>query len=324
LMRVITADLESIINLKQVSDQLSIIASLVLDGSSQIVWHNLSKKHGKPSALIDGVKQHPEVAIIAYGKLGGLELGYGSDLDIVFLHDSEGEQQQTDGDKCIDNSLFFARMAQRTTAFLTTFTTAGSLYEIDTRLRPNGKSGMLVSSLSAFEHYQRDNAWVWEHQALVRARVVVGSPEIREAFNVVRKKVLSQVRVQSELQKEVREMRERMYSELNKAKAGEFDAKHSRGGMVDIEFMVQYTVLAFASQQRDLLQWTDNVRLLEMMAKCSLISHNEAKQLTSIYLSLRQLTHQQALQGIKKPLPINTQWETAKVTVQSVWQRLLV
>ncbi len=323
LMRIITADLEGFLPLKQVSDRLSDIAELVLQTCCEMIWASLVDKYGEPTMQIDGTTYHPEFAVVAYGKLGGFELGYGSDLDIVFLHNSQGERQQTNGDKVIDNAVYFARVAQKATAFLSTLTTAGTLYEIDTRLRPNGQSGLLVSSLQAFEYYQLEKAWTWEHQALVRARVVVGSEPIQATFNSIRRKVLSLQRDPLTLKKDVSEMRKRMHKELNKAKSDEIDPKHSRGGIVDIEFMVQYSVLAHANENHALLGWTDNVRLLEVMADCDYLTEPESQRVTEIYLVLRQLTHAHALQGIKRPILLNEELLTLQNDIKSIWNKLL-
>ncbi|MCB1754632.1 MAG: bifunctional [glutamate--ammonia ligase]-adenylyl-L-tyrosine phosphorylase/[glutamate--ammonia-ligase] adenylyltransferase [Gammaproteobacteria bacterium] len=324
VMRVAAADLENLIPLKEVSNRLTMIAEVVLQASCDLVWTEMVRKHGRPGCVIDGKPVNPGFAIVAYGKLGGIELGYGSDLDIVFLHGSEGEKQQTDGDKVIDNMVFFARVAQKMISFLTTTTPAGTLYEIDTRLRPNGQSGLLVSSLQAFESYQKNEAWTWEHQALVRARVVVADEHIRAAFDRIRCEVLGQRRDRVKLLNDVTEMRERMHRELSKAREGQFDLKQDRGGIVDIEFMVQYSVLAHAWRQQELLAWTDNLRILETLARGGFLSPESADRVIEVYFTYRKFTHEQALQGTKHPVALDATIEACRDEVRDVWTRLMV
>lgn len=324
VMRVAAADLENLMPIKEVSNRLTTIAEVVLQATCDLVWDGLVKRHGSPRCTIDGVTECPGFAIVGYGKLGGLELGYGSDLDIVFLHGSSGEKQMTDGDKVIDNSVFFARMAQKTISFLNTMTSAGTLYEIDTRLRPNGQSGMLVSSLQAFESYQLDEAWTWEHQSLVRARFVAGDERIRGVFDTIRRKVLGIHRDREKLRTDVVEMRERMRRELSKSKANEFDLKQDSGGIVDIEFMVQYSVLAHAHAVPDLMDWTDNVRILETLSSTGFLNAQLSDRVTEIYFSYREYTHKRALQGDISPVMLDADIEKCREDINQVWQQLMV
>ena len=243
-MRIAVADVKQLQGVMSVSDQLTWLAEVVLQLACELVWDELVKKHGEPACQDRDGLYKPGFSVVAYGKMGSLELGYASDLDIVFLHDSHGKQQFTSGEKSLDNGVFFGRMAQKVVHFLTTLTAAGTLYETDTRLRPNGKSGLLVSSLEAFREYQLSEAWTWEHQALVRARVVVGSQRLRDRFDVIRTEVLGQRRDHGELRQQVREMRERMRRELSRGNSELFDLKQGHGGIADIEFVVQYLVLA--------------------------------------------------------------------------------
>ena len=203
---------------------------------------------------------------IAYGKLGGIELGYSSDLDLVFVH--AGNRGQTlEGKHPLDNAQFFARLGQRVIRILTAHTSAGTLYEADMRLRPSGSSGMLVSHIEAFEDYQMNAAWTWEHQALLKARAIGGDIRISKHFEKIRQNVLGRPRKQKELREEVYSMRQRMRRELLKPEPGIFDLKQDRGGMVDIEFLVQYLVLLNSHDQKQLLKWTDNVRLIQALAQ---------------------------------------------------------
>jgi glutamate-ammonia-ligase adenylyltransferase len=195
-----------------VSDHLTELANELLEKILQFSWQAMVAKYGEPSCIVDGEVMYPQMSIIAYGKMGGNELGYGSDLDIIFIHNSQGEKQYTTGEKCIDNQQFFARVAQRVIHFLNTRTYSGILYEADTRLRPDGQSGMMVSSIAAFERYQQEKAWTWEHQALIRARFVTGSALIEQEFGRIRHSVLRRSRDRKQLLQEVVEMREKCAS----------------------------------------------------------------------------------------------------------------
>lgn len=323
-MRVAVADVMGELPVMKVSDHLSWLAEAVLTVTLEIVWQQMVIKHGEPHCIIDGEHYKPGMAIIAYGKLGGLELSYTSDLDIVFLHDSRGEQQVTDGEKSLDNSVFFGRVVQRLTHFLSTLTPGGFLYETDTRLRPNGKGGVLVSSIEAFAGYQRGEAWIWEHQALTRTRVVVGPESLRQAFAELRSDVINRAADKDELRDEVRKMRDRMRKELSRSVDAQFDIKQDRGGIADIEFMVQYGVLAHSAQHPALLQYSDNVRQLEAAAATGVLSESDAQALTAAYLHLRELTHRRALQGEKALVELDDATAEHRNKVMSLWQRLMI
>ena len=191
MFRLAVADISGVLPLMKVSDRLTQIAELILERALRIARRDLVTRFGEPSYMVDGHSYVAEFGIVAYGKLGGIELSYGSDLDLVFLHDSSGDDQGTTGAKSIDNAVFFGRLAQRLVHFLTAQTRSGSLYEVDTRLRPSGMSGLLVSPVAAFERYQREDAWTWEHQALLRARSVAGAGRIKRAFDRIRREILT-------------------------------------------------------------------------------------------------------------------------------------
>jgi glutamate-ammonia-ligase adenylyltransferase len=235
-------------------------------------------------------------AIIAYGKLGGLELGYGSDLDIIFLHDSQGTAQQTNGKKTLENAVFYARFAQKIIHTLTTFTPAGRLYATDIRLRPSGASGLLVSSLTAFRIYQQDKAWVWEHQALLRARVITGSASLRAQFAQVRHDILCQPRDKAELRKQVIAMRQKMWESMGSKDAGVFNLKKDPGGVTDIEFIVQFLILAHAHTHPELVRWSDNIRQLAALQQVGILPAVTAAMLADVYRTLRDRIHALALQ----------------------------
>ncbi len=241
-LRVAAADITDVLPLMRVSDYLSDIAETVLNEVIDISWNHLVRKHGNPSSTLEGIPCGRGFAVIAYGKLGGLELGYNSDLDLVFIH--AADTGQTDGRKYpVDNAQFFARLGQRVIHILTTHTAAGRIYEIDMRLRPSGSAGMLVSHFNAFKEYQSKDAWTWEHQALLRARAISGDANLTHWFDRTREEILTRPRDPESLRAEITDMRERMRKELLKPRAGHFDLKQDPGGIVDIEFLVQYLVL---------------------------------------------------------------------------------
>ena len=323
VMRVAALDVQCELALMRVSDQLTWIAETVLQVASDLVWDQMVARHGRPSCEVDGETAHPGFAIVAYGKLGGIELGYGSDLDIVFIHGSRGSKTVTEGDKPTDNAVFFARLAQKLVHFIATLTPAGSCYEVDTRLRPNGASGLLVTSLDAFAAYQREQAWTWEHQALVRARVVVGNRRLREGFERVRSEVLGRRRDLGELRREVREMRERMRRELARGNQRQCDLKQDPGAIADIEFMVQYAVLAWAREHPELLTYPDNFRVLEQLGASGLLTAQQAQSLSDAYLHYRQRGHRQALLELPPLVPRDAGLDAHRAAVGAIWAQLL-
>jgi len=222
VLRVAAADLTGVIPLMVVSDYLTEIAETVTARVLRQVWQDMTKRYGRPQGVLG---EDTGFVVIGYGKLGGIELGYGSDLDMVFLHGNENPNAMTDGQPAVANDVFYVRMGQRMIHMFTTRTPAGRLYEIDMRLRPNGNAGMLVSPIEAFAQYQAHEAWTWEHQALLRARPVAGDPRLMTRFNEVRRQVLSRPRDPGKLRAEVREMREKMRTALDKSRPGRFDIK---------------------------------------------------------------------------------------------------
>ncbi|MEX1081486.1 MAG: bifunctional [glutamate--ammonia ligase]-adenylyl-L-tyrosine phosphorylase/[glutamate--ammonia-ligase] adenylyltransferase [Halofilum sp. (in: g-proteobacteria)] len=321
VLRVAAADITERLPLMRVSDYLTWTAEAVLEAVYGLVRAHADRRYGRPRVSGPDGERAPEFAIVGYGKLGGIELGYSSDLDLVFLHDAEGKDEGTDGPRPLDNATYFARVAQRLVHFLDTPTPAGVLYEVDMRLRPNGASGLLVSPMSAFERYQNESAWTWEHQALVRARVIVGSESLRERFEQARATTLRQPRDREHLREEVGAMRERMRRELAKESDGRFDLKRGRGGVADIEFMVQYGVLAGASATPSLVDYSDNIRLLEALAAAGEFESDDAQLLMDAYRTFRARIHRLALldePAVVEPDPELTEYREA---VASLWLR---
>jgi glutamate-ammonia-ligase adenylyltransferase len=323
VLRVAAADITGELPLAQVSNHLAAIADTLLRESLMLVWQELIQRHGTPYYSVNGQRRPAGLAIVGYGKLGGFELGYGSDLDLIFLHDSHGENAVTDGPRPLDNAVFFTRLSQRIIHVITALTAAGRMYEIDARLRPNGNSGLLVSSMEAFRHYQLREAWTWEHQALIRARTVAGDLETGETFEAIRREVLSRARDPQVLRTEIVDMREKMRGELDKPAAGRFHLKHGRGGIVDIEFMVQYAVLRWAAEVPKLLQWTDNLRLLETLAAAGLVAAQDGQALHDAYFAYRAIAHRCALQDREPDVAADELLEHRQ-TVSTVWQRLMI
>lgn len=314
VLRVAASEIGGFLPLMKVSDKLTFIAEVILEWAVKVAWTDLTIKHGKPSHLIAGTG----FCVVAYGKLGGLELNYSSDLDLVFLYDAPA-QAMTDGDKPIDCARFYTRLGQRVIHMLETRMTLGVLYEVDMRLRPSGKSGLLVSSFTAFERYQLQEAWTWEHQALSRARAVAGDAALDEAFQTIRLKVLGQARDKPVLAEEVQSMRQKMRESLDAdIKADTFNLKHGFGGIVDIEFMVQYALLALSAKHPSLAKYTDNIRQLEALASLGLISAETADELSQAYLAYRSATHECALQ--EEPSKVSgAQWNKYRQAVGQLW-----
>ena len=320
VLRVAAADVTGTLPLMRVSDYLSEIAETILGEVVDLAYNHLVAKHGKPVCQVHKSVGQRGFAVIAYGKLGGLELGYGSDLDLVFLH--AGINAPTDGAKnAIDSAQFFNRLGQRVIHILTAHTRAGRAYEIDMRLRPSGSSGILVSPIDAFAEYQLQEAWTWEHQALIKARPVCGDNRIAERFEEIRSKVLTRLRPPAELKEEVVRMRERMRKELLRPGPAIFDLKQDIGAMVDIEFLVQYLVLLNSNKHPGLLKWTDNVRLLQTLIGTGIMDEYTAHVLKHAYLIYRAAAHQLNLQEKSAKVPLE-RFELLQKRVTEIWHQV--
>ncbi len=291
-------DLQGVLPLEKLSDHLSDLADLILRQVLRLCWRDARKRH----------QEQAQFAIIAYGKLGGRELGYASDLDLVFLYD----------DPHPDAGQIYARLAQRINTLLSSHTAAGRLYEVDLRLRPNGESGLLVSSVEAFADYQRHHAWVWEHQALTRARYCAGDSAVGAQFERIRNEILRLPRELPALRQEVIAMRQKMH-DGHPNKTPLFDIKHDSGGMVDIEFMVQFLVLAHAAQHAGLTANSGNLALLGEAARLGLIERGLSDAVRQVYRRLREIQHQMRLnnqspcrveQGVLDTAPVKALWQS--------------
>lgn len=319
-LRVAAADMTNIIPLMKISDHLSYIAEAVLNEVVELAWDHLVEKHGEPTCYLEGDTCDKGFAVIAYGKLGGFELGYGSDLDLVFLH--AGADGETKGGRPIDNAQFFARLGQRVVHILTAHTPVGILYDADMRLRPSGSAGILVCHAESFREYQIRKAWTWEKQALIRARSVSGDISLARRFEDIRKEVLAQPRNKAELQEQVTDMRERMRKELLCREPGIFDLKQDTGGIVDIEFLVQYLVLLKSHEYPQLVRWTDNVRLIGVLAETGIIDDITAYILRKAYLIYRSIGHRLNLQEKTASVPEN-RFGSLRKKVGEIWELYL-
>ena len=313
--------------LMKVSDALTDIAEVSVNATLHLAYQMVAKRYGYP---VDAEGQrcsldHTAFVVIGYGKVGGIELGYGSDLDLVFIHYMD-EQTDTDGQKAISGFEFAIRVAQKFMSLMTTQTLDGRVYEIDTRLRPSGDAGLLATSLKAFEQYQLKSAWLWEHQALVRARPIAGEKRLRIAFEELRGRILRQPRDEAYVREEVLKMRQKMKDHLGSSKEqqkdGIFHLKQDAGGIVDIEFMAQYAVLAWSGANPDLAHYSDNVRILEDAANSSCLSSNDATALIQAYLSERAESHRLALANQSMQV-LADEWHDTRVIVCKLWQRLI-
>jgi len=330
-LRVAASEITGSLPLMKVSDYLTWLAEAILEQVLALAWRHTVARHGAPRRP-DGTLCDPGFVIVGYGKVGGIELGHGSDLDLVFIHDGD-PQAETDGAKPIDGAQFFTRLGQRIIHLITTQTNSGQLYEVDMRLRPSGAAGLLVSSLGAFSRYQENEAWTWEHQALVRARVLVGSTDVGRQFEAVRASVLGRERDLQKLRQEVSEMRTKMRDNLGTrataagkaANAFEptsrFDLKQDAGGIVDIEFMVQYAALAWSREHPALLRYTDNIRILEGLEEAGLMAAADAGLLREAYKAYRSAAHRQALQN-DPGVVAGDQFATERREVMRIWGQL--
>ena len=330
-LRVAASEIAGSLPLMKVSDYLTWLAEAILNQVLALAWRQTVARHGRPQRS-DGSPCDPGFIIVGYGKMGGLELGHGSDLDLVFIHDGD-PQAETDGAKPIDSAQFFTRLGQRIIHLLTTQTASGQLYDVDMRLRPSGASGLLVSSVGAFERYQQNEAWTWEHQALVRARVLVGCAQVGAAFEDVRARVLGKPRDLAALRTEVSEMRAKMRDNLGSKSTAAgtaanaydsglpFDIKQDAGGIVDIEFMVQYAALAWSHSHPALLRYTDNIRILEGLEEAGLVPASDAVLLREVYKAFRSAAHRQALQKQAGVIDAS-QFVNERQEVRRIWSEL--
>ena len=312
-LRIAAADITGALPLMKVSDHLTWLAEAVVAQVVELAWQQMAARYGIPPQCSE---QEKGLAVIAYGKLGGLELGYGSDLDLVFVHNCTS-QATTDGERSIDAMQFYLKMVQRVLHLCTTRTSSGVLYEIDTRLRPSGNSGLLAIHIDTYGQYLQQQAWTWEHQALVRARAIYGTSALCQRFTEIRQQIICLDRAQDKLAEEVVQMRQKLRQHHGVTAD---DPKHSAGGIVDLEFISQYLVLAHGAKHAELYQYTDNIRILDAVAQSGLLPPDDVQQLQQAYQLLRGAGHRQTL--APATLPAQDELQQAKSVVENVWQRL--
>jgi glutamate-ammonia-ligase adenylyltransferase len=301
VFRLVSQDVAGLLLVETLSDHLSELADILVGRTITLAWRKLLIRH----------REEPAFAVIGYGKLGGKELGYASDLDLVYLYDDAEPEAGS----------IYAKLGTRLNTWLSSRTAAGILFETDLRLRPNGDAGLVVSSMAAFRQYQLESAWVWEHQALTRARFVAGDPAIGAAFEQVRREILCQRRDREQLRTEVLAMREKMRENLASRSAGQFDLKQNPGGLVDVEFIVQYLILAHACDHPELTGNLGNIALLRIAAACDLIPATLAEQVRDAYREYRRLQHLRRLNHLDscvEAAPLSTHIDA----VSTLWQHV--
>ncbi|MGL1955895.1 MAG: bifunctional [glutamate--ammonia ligase]-adenylyl-L-tyrosine phosphorylase/[glutamate--ammonia-ligase] adenylyltransferase [Colwellia sp.] len=335
-LRIAAADIAQVLPVTEVSEHLTALAEAIVEEVINIAWQQVSQRFGIPESLVNENncdKKDRGFAVIAYGKTGGAELGYGSDLDLVFVHHSSRDEMTTGkgtddnlNEKSVPASQFYMKLAQRIMHIFNTRMSSGILYELDMRLRPSGNSGVLVVHIDTFAQYQREDAWTWEHQALVRARMIVGNDALKLRFNDTRHEILSQIRQLSQLKTDVITMREKMRTSLDKSTGQLMDIKQGQGGLVDIEFLTQYLVLAYCHEFSQLSACFDNSGTLKQLQQVGILTEQEQKLLSSLYTQLREQGQKATLQNEKLMINLNEfeQQQTQQQQVMQLWKKLLV
>ncbi|OYW89721.1 MAG: bifunctional glutamine synthetase adenylyltransferase/deadenyltransferase, partial [Alishewanella sp. 32-51-5] len=313
-LRIAAADITGVLPLMKVSDHLTWVAEVIVEQLVELAWQQMTARYGLPA---ETSTQNKAFAVIGYGKLGGLELGYGSDLDLVFVHQCQS-QAPTNGERAIDSQQFYLKLVQRILHLSTTRTNSGVLYDIDTRLRPSGNSGLLAIHIDTYQQYLQQEAWTWEHQALVRARLIVGTEDLQQRFAAIREQILQQPRPLASLRHEVQEMRDKLRQHHGKESV---DVKHQVGGIVDLEFISQYLVLAYGHRYPALYRYSDNIRILEAAAAVGLMSNEQAQLLAEAYQALRGVGHRLTL----APASVSNDQhlDTLRAAVAAAWQSWL-
>jgi len=319
VLRVAAADIMGVVPLMVVSDYLSYIAEVILEQSISIAWKIVAEKHGTPP---NASPENAYFGIIGFGKLGGLELSYSSDLDLVFVSHYPDTNALTTGRKPVSSAQFYNSLGQRIRSLLNTQMLSGMLYEVDLRLRPRGEAGLLVTPLESYQHYLANEAWTWEHQALVRARFIAGDNDTQKEYERIRYAILSRTRNQQELKVTVREMREKMRENLDKSNNELFSLKQGTGGITDIEFIVQFYVLAHAESHPCLMDFTDNIQLLDSLSKLNLLTDVQASTLKTAYCTFRDRGHKEALQDNKAMIPQSELLEL-RGEISQLWQEIM-
>ena len=317
-LRIAAADLSGALPLVQVSDRLTWLAEAIVAQALDYAREQLAPQLGQPPGADDAL------ALIAYGKFGSIELGYGSDLDLVFVYQAQDPDASTQGgSRAVATAEYFARLVQRVVQLLSARTVAGRAYEIDLELRPSGNSGLVVTALSGFARYQRESAWTWEHQALLRARSVAGGTSLCAAIEAIRREVLMRPRDAARLRGEVVEMRAKMRGSLEKREVGRWDVKQGGGGLIDAEFITQYLCLRHAAQHPGTIEYTDNWRQLEALAAAGLVEAPHKDALLAAERAYRGWLHRRSLQS-QDALADDAGFKEHRAAVAALWQHFML
>ena len=300
VFRLLLQDVAGALTVEKLADHLSMLADIMIELTIPLCWRKIRTRH----------RDDPQFAVIGYGKLGGKELGYASDLDLIFIYDDEFSEAGE----------LYARLAQRVSSWLSSRTSAGILFETDLRLRPNGESGLVACSLDAFRKYQFESAWTWEHQALTRARFVAGNPALGEKFERIREDILRLPRDRQTLRAEVIAMRGKI-SATHAEKSPSFDLKHDPGGLIDVEFLIQYLILGYAHEHAELTRNLGNIALLGIAAGLGLIPTDLAAACAGTYRELRQRQHRQRLNDLSSRIPQSGS-DTLREPVRALWREV--
>lgn len=323
-LRIAAADITKILSVGEVSAHLTALAQAIVNEVINLAWQQVSERFGTPTSCLNDNLKGKGFGVIAYGKTGGCELGYNSDLDLVFVHHSERDEMTTgcqDGNKIIEATQFYMKLAQRIMHIFNTRMNSGILYELDMRLRPSGSSGVLVIHLNTYGQYQDEDAWTWEHQALVRARMIYGNDELMADFSEIRQRVLSKHRNIADLKDDVINMREKMRKHLDKSTEQQIDIKQGLGGLVDVEFLAQYLVLAHSQTHPSLMSVCDNLGIFKQLKQCALITQAEQDLLSDVYQKLRGLGHQAAMQN--ESLLVSASNFSEQVSIVALWRKFM-
>jgi glutamate-ammonia-ligase adenylyltransferase len=316
VFRIALSDKAGKLPLMKISDALTWLAEAIIKELIVIAWELNVQKYGEPEGRS---VNDPGIAVIGYGKLGGIELGYKSDLDMVFL--KRAGDGVTNGENGVPETIFYQRLIQRIMHLATTTTVGGILYDLDMRLRPDGDTGVLISDTDSFDLYQKGRAWTWEHQALVRARPIAGSSDIIEKFNKIREEVIRAEKDDQKLKEDVVGMREKMRSHLDRSSDKLYDIKHGVGGMIDIEFISQYLLLKYAPIYPQMKLWTDNVRILEECSNLGIVDKSITDELIAAYIDIRQVYHELSLADLPRLISVSDRIP-ATYRVEEIWKKI--
>ena len=318
ILRIASADIMGVLPVMKISDHLTYLAEAIIGAVVNMAWKAVSQRFGVPEHLGENEKGF---AVIGYGKLGGIELGYNSDLDLVFLHNAPENSETVGGRKSVSSHRFYLKLAQKINSIFNLNTSAGVLYEVDMRLRPSGEAGLLVSTFNAYEFYQKNEAWTWESQALIRARCVYGTKSLKAEFDQIRQSTLAKKRDAVTLKAEITGMRAKMYQHFTQPQAVEFNLKTDKGGITDIEFIAQYLVLANAETSPEMAVWSDNIRIFDTAMAYGILTEPAGEQLKYCYMAMRNRIHHLNLLRQPSCVPMS-EFEAERDFIGKMWSQI--